>query len=176
MNRLFKVFQRSKKDPRWASGFSLMEVIMAVFIVLIALMGVMALLLSVNFSAKVSASKLVAANLAQEGVEVVKSIRDLNFDINGWDDWYNSISGSTDYVAQYNDTALRPFSSAYLKYDSASGLYGYDAGQDTLFNFQRTITLTKVSDNEIKVEVSLAWTDNGRAQNLMVEDRLWNWR
>ncbi|MBU3901267.1 hypothetical protein KKF25_01340, partial [Patescibacteria group bacterium] len=124
----------------------------------------------------VSSSKLIAANLAQEGIEVVKSIRDLNFGVNGWDDWYASISGVNNYLAQYSDTAFRAWQDISLKYDSATGLYGYDAGVNTPFAYKRKIILTKVDDNEIKVEAIVSWTEHNRSQTLTVEDRLWNWR
>ncbi len=114
--------ENKKKISKKELGFSLMEVIIAIYIITTALMGIMALVISINSSARVSAAKLIAANLAQEGIEVVKSIRDLNFGVNGWDDWYASISGSANYIAQYNDTALRPFSDVSLKYDSVTGL------------------------------------------------------
>lgn len=169
-----------KRQPTNESGFSLLEVMIAIYIIITALTGIMALVSSINASASVSSSKLVAANLAQEGIEVVKSIRDLNFGVNAWDDWYASISGTNTYLVQYNDTAWRGFQDIPLKYDSATGLYGYDAGIDTPFAYKRRIILTKnpsgADDNEIKVEAMVSWTEHNRSQTLTVEDRLWNWR
>ena len=162
------------------SGFSLIEVMMAIYIIITALTGIMTLVSSINASVSVSSSKLVAANLAQEGIEVVKSIRDLNFGVNGWDDWYASISGANNYLVQYSDTALRAWQDTPLKYDLATGLYGYDAGSATPFAYKRKIILTKnpsgADDNEIKVEAVVSWTEHNRSQTLTVEDRLWNWR
>jgi len=162
------------------SGFSLIEVMMAIYIIITALTGIMALVSSINVSVGASSSKLVAANLAQEGIEVVKSIRDLNFGVNAWDDWYASFSGVNNYLVQYNDTALRAFQDTPLRYDSATGLYGYDAGSAASFTYKRKIILTKnpsgADDNEIKVEAVVSWTEHNRSQTLTVEDRLWNWR
>lgn len=168
--------RHNSKRPSNSSGFSLMEVLLAISIVLVALTGIMSLLSSINASASTSSSKLIAANLAQEGIEVVKSIRDLNFGVNGWYDWYGSIIGASQYLLQYNDTAFRAWQDTPLKYDAATGLYGYDAGTATPFAFKRTIILTKIDDNEIKVEAVVSWTEHNRSQTLTVEDRLWNWR
>lgn len=157
-----------------------MEVIIAIYIIITALTGIMALVGAINASASASSSKLIAANLAQEGIEVVKSIRDLNFGINSWDDWYASLAGANNYLVQYNDTAWRGWQDIPLKYDSATGLYGYDAGTNTAFGYKRRIILTKnpsgADDNEIKVEAIVDWTEHNRSQTLTVEDRLWNWR
>ena len=158
------------------SGFSLMEVLLAIFIILAALTGIMSLIASINASVAVSSSKLVAANLAQEGIEIVKSIRDLNVGVNNWDDWYASISGVNEYLVQYSDEAFRPWQDIPLKFDPAAGLYGYDSGAATAFAFKRKIILTKISDEEIKVEAVISWVEHNRPQTLTAEDRLWNWR
>jgi len=162
-------------------GFSLMEVLVAIFIVLTSLVGIMSLLGSINASSSTSSSRLIAANLAQEGIEVAKSIRDLNFNVvNGWNDWYDSVTGVSEYLVQYNDITFRPWQDVPLKYDAATGLYGYDAGVDTPFAYKRKIILTKnpsgADENEIKVEAILTWSEHNRPQTLTVEDRLWNWR
>lgn len=175
------MFSLGDNKEKKEKGFSLMEVLMAIFIVLTSLVGIMSLISSINASSSVSSSKLIAANLAQEGIEVVKSIRDLNFNVTtGWDDWYDSISGTSNYLVQYNDITFRPWQDTPLKYDAQTGLYGYDAGVATPFNYKRDIVLTKdpsgTDENEIKVEVIVTWSEHNRPQTLTVEDRLWNWR
>lgn len=157
-------------------GFGLMEVIVSIFIILIGLMGVMALVNYSTIAGGTSASRLIAANLAQEGIEVVRNIRDLNFGDNGWNDWYAGIEGTTNYLAQYNDTSLRAFSDTPLKYNSSTGLYGYDSGTDAPFAFKRKITLTKISANEVKLVAEITWVEQNRPHVLTAEDRLWNWR
>ncbi|PIV38802.1 MAG: hypothetical protein COS30_00115 [Candidatus Portnoybacteria bacterium CG02_land_8_20_14_3_00_45_8] len=157
-------------------GFGLMEVIVSIFIISIGLMGVMALVNYFTIAGGTSASRLIAANLAQEGIEVVRNIRDLNFGTNGWSDWYAGIEGTTSYLVQYNDASWRAFSDMPLKYDSSAGLYGYDSGVDTSFVFKRKITLTKISDAEIKLVAEITWVEQNRSHILTVEDRLWNWR
>ena len=176
MKKLVKNTRANKNE----NGFSLMEVLLAVYILLTALVGIIALIASINASASASSARLVAANLAQEGIEVVKNIRDLNFGDNGWNDWFASFSGTSNYLAQYNDTALRAWQDIPLKYDAATGLYGYDAGAAPPFAYKRKIIMTKnpsgANDNEIKISVEVTWTEHGRAGSLTAEDRLWNWR
>lgn len=174
-----------KKNPRgffigrrrfYETGFGLVEVLMAIFIIFTTLVGIMTLLTRTILSSAVSSSKMVATNLAQEGIEVVRNIRDLETDSSNWDNWYESISGTTDYLVQYNDSDLRVYQDIPLNFESATGRYGYDFGTATAFAYKRKITLQKISDTEIKVTAQMDWTEHGQAQTLTVEDRLWNWR
>lgn len=161
-----------------------MELLVAVFIISTALVGIMSLINTVISSASYSTARLTAAHLAQEGIEIVKGIRDLNYEqpagCVGWDCWWADFSGTTSYIAQYDDSDLRPLSNVPLKYNAATWLYGYDAGIDTPFNYKRVITITKnpsgLDGNEIRVSVQVTWTERTRQGSVVAEDRLWRWR
>lgn len=170
--RLFSAFKR----PYQQAGFSLLEVIVALYILLVGIVGVMSLIVGATQAGAVSASRLLAANLAQEGIEVVKNIRDLNYDGNGWTNWHaNLVAGN--YLVQYNDTSLRPYANTILLYDAAAGLYSYSGGSVGKFNFRRTINLSNIVNGvSVKVISTVSWTENGRNHSLAVEDDLWNWR
>jgi type II secretory pathway pseudopilin PulG len=175
-------------------GFTLLEVIVAVFIMVVAILGLMTLISAVVSSSNSSTARLAAANLAQEGIEVVKNIRDLNFnDVDGWDSWFGGFSGTTCYLIQYNSSVLNGSNqigcaneAPILKYDAATGLYGYTKPDSTAmtvasqFQYRRTVIIIKnpsgADDNEIKVSAQIVWTEKGRQNNLTVEDRLWRWR
>lgn len=152
-------------------GFTLLEVIIAIFIVITALVGSLTIVNLAISAMTVSGDRLTAANLAQEGVELTRHIRDLSGE--DWGVWHNGIA-SGDYTVQYNDIVLRPFSSAPLKFDSPTGLYNYDAGDNTFFI--RKVSLTKLSDNNVRVISEIAWRERGRDHRIAVEDNLWNWK
>jgi prepilin-type N-terminal cleavage/methylation domain-containing protein len=173
--------------PRKVQGFTLLEVMVSVFIIAIALTGILALVSYTIGASQLASLRLTAANLAQEGIEIVKSIRESNFDESGWGNWYASFlanSGPKCYQVQYltpnlgsgNDIPNCLISDTdILKYDATSGLYKYGSGVNT-YNLKRMITLTKISDNEIKVTADVVWANRGQSYSLSVEDRLWNWR
>lgn len=183
------------KFPKYfnSGGFSLMEVILAIFILITVLAGLMSMISDVTRAAAASSSKLIAANLAQEGIEVVKNIRDLNYGDNGWNDWYASFNSGQliCYYIQYDSISLGSSvpcgdDAPVLKYDSAGGLYGYTKpdgsgmAADSKYAFKRKVSLQRnpdgASDQEIAVVSSVSWTEHGRTQSVIIEDRLWNWR
>ena len=151
-------------------GFSLLEVIIAMFIAAVGLVGILSL---ANMSLKgssLSENRLIASGLAQEGIEIIRDIRKSNVE---WDDWYAALPNG-DWRVQYDSTSLTtPYSGAYLQMD-ANGLYQYDSGPDTFF--KRKITLTKISADEVKVIAELKWQIKGNWHYLIAENRLWNWK
>jgi len=160
---VFKIKSKNK-------GFSLIGIIVSIFIISVGLVGILGLANTSLKGAGLSKARLIASGLAQEGVEVVKNIRKSNLE---WDDWYNSVVNG-DYRIQYNSAALMSFSETPLNLDTTSGLYQYDSGGNT--TFYRKITLTKISDHEVKVVVEIKWLLKGGQHVLIVEDRLWNWK
>jgi len=155
-------------------GFSLLGVIIAIFI---AIIGLMAILNLANISlrgAYSSKMRLIASGLAQEGIEVVRNFRNSNSD---WDDWYNAVSDN-DYLVQYDSSDLMDFVDIQLRLDTSSGIYGlyqYGIGNDS--SFYRKVSLEKISADEVKITVEVKWElKKDQWNSLIVEDRFWNWK
>ncbi len=159
-------------------GFSLLEVMVAIFIIIIGLLGVLALISTSISGGASSTSRLIAANLAQEGIEVVKNMREAAFVADGtWNIWHSlgdTRVSTGNWSVQYNSNSLDTLWNNFLKFDAASGLYSYDFGIDT--SFRRAIILDKISDNQLRVSSLVTWTDRNQTQSITVEDMLWNWR
>lgn len=152
------------------NGFSLLGVIIAIFITTTGLVAILSL---ANYSLEAGSNskmKLIASGLAQEGIEIVRNMRESQLE---WSNWYSSVIND-DYRVQYNSSALMSYSDVPLRIDSNSGLYQYDFGNNS--PFYRKISLSKISANEVKVVVEIKWLERGRWYYLITEDRLWNWK
>lgn len=172
------------------NGFTLLDVIFSIGIIMVGLIVVLGLFQYVIVSARVSEERFVAVNLAQEGIEIVRSIRDSNW-LRG-DPWDQGLSSCTDcsssdhFRVQYDSDSLLPYSAEKLKIDS-SGYYSYEVGApDT--KFERTIYITTLTaadcmvsevsgENEcISVISEVKWPSFGGEKTLVIEDMLYNWR
>ena len=152
------------------SGFSFIGVIVALTITSVSIVAILVLIntsLRVGNKGKMS---LMAAGLAQEGIELIRDMRKSEAD---WDDWYSSVS-SGDYLVQHDSGSLLSFSETPLKLDNNTGLYQYDDGANS--PFYRKVTLTKVSANEIKALIEVKWSFQESWQYLTAENKLWNWK
>ena len=154
------------------TGFTLIEIIVALALLAGALTGPLTLATSGLFSSKFSKDKLIAINLAQEGLEIIHAYRDnnmlagLNFDagmVNGG----NGLGAISDVYYDIYDCGTPPppstacipptqgvqTSSAPLKLDPDTGIYSYKRGSDSPFT--RAITIDRVSGDPVWVSGTL---------------------
>ena len=158
-------------------GFSLIEVITAIFILTVGVGGAFSLIYQTLSAVYIVRSELMASFLAQEGVEIVKNLRD-----NAWlesraatsTNWLPHLSEvggdyRIDYLTQDLNTT---YNSTYMKIDS-NGFIGYSG--DTTTNFTRSVSLTNVSTTTLGVLVTVEWQTGGRSHSLEVIENITNW-
>ncbi|MDO8496612.1 MAG: prepilin-type N-terminal cleavage/methylation domain-containing protein, partial [bacterium] len=152
-------------------GFTLIEALVALVILTTALGPALVLSSNISSTASVIQNNLIAANLSQEGVEVIRALRDAN--------WHNGLSfdsGLSDgiYRIEWNSNSLITLgSNPPLKL--STGLYNYSSGTDTLF--KRTVTITKINSEELRVISDVTWTERGnRARDVRAESHLFDWK
>lgn len=157
-----------KQNSFSRGGFTLIEIMTAAFVFLVALVGVSLLLSNIFFFSGLVSSKLVAAYLCQEGIEVVRGIRDSNWIAeDSWDDGLDAGVWQVDY----NDTDLSPWTNSFLRLDS--GFYNYAIGAET--KFKRRIEIGRPNNDEIQLGVILSWSERGRNHEISVYESLYNW-
>lgn len=152
-------------------GFSLAEVIVAIFIITVGIIGVVSLMNSTISGVRVAKSQIIAANLAQEGLEIIRNIRDTNWQED--ESWVNGLSDG-DWRVQFNSTSLWAFSEIPLKISDNNRRYQYYNGSDTMF--YRKVTISTISAYEIKVNSEVTWNERGRSFNVSAENRFYNWK
>lgn len=156
-------------------GFTLLEVIIAMFLLTVGAGGAFMLIQRmVAFSAE-NVNKLTASYLAQEGVELVRNIRDSNFlkQYSGaggaWNDGLTACEAGCEI--DYNDTGLVSYSGQPLKMNGS--FYGYDAGEGT--HFKRKITIAQAGADTLKIQVEVFWEDRGFTRSVDGSSELYNW-
>lgn len=154
-------------------GFTLVETIVALVIITVAMGPVFILATSaVNVASRIE-HNLIAANLAQEGIEVARSIRDTNW-LNGAA-FDNNLPAGT-WRVQWDTTgggltAVGP--NPVLKKNN--GLYNYSVGTDTVF--RRTLTISKPNSGELVLISSVTWIERGNInRTVSTESHLFDWR
>ena len=158
-----------KKNQR---GQGLLELIIAIGVITVGLLAVWTLFLS-NFSGeKEAGTRIVAVNLAREGIEVVKNILDKN--IIQQRPWNEGV-GPGDYEVDYASVALSGYSGRTLNFDPVTGFYTYAAGTAT--SYLRKISIEQISPDQLHVRSILDWvTRDGATFQIITEDYFFNWR
>ncbi|MGB9848015.1 MAG: type IV pilus modification PilV family protein [Minisyncoccia bacterium] len=152
------------------NGFSIIEVMVAIGVILVSFIGMLTLINRSLIFHDLAYSRLIASYLAQEGIEIVRNIRDNNILQNK--NWNEGLSAGT-YQVQYDDLSLRPYTGEPLKLDTANGIYNYDSG--ALTRYIRQINIDPISPDHIRVQSIVTWTNRGGSFNIVVEDHLYNW-
>lgn len=152
------------------SGQTLLEIIFVIGLTVIGLLGVLGVVFFNIRGADASQKMIVAANLAREGAEVTRQIRDNNWlacDQSGCNNWYDDLGeedGEMDssripafdesdntwtlkgLVGEINDPA------AVVYFSAANGVYRQDNDPPAGFSptiYRRLITLNQVCGNDL---------------------------
>jgi len=150
-------------------SFTIIEVIISITILTIGVLGSVRLMHYFYAYNSIANSRLAAAYLAQEGIEIVKNIRDGNWlEGSAW----NTSLGESRYEGDYNSTnVLDNYTNGYLAIDG-SGLY---ATSSTLDVFQREIQICTSTDDVIYVSSTVSWVEAGKNYSVKTEGELCNW-
>jgi len=89
------------------NGFTILEVILAIFILTVAVFASFSLIQQTVVGVSLNQSKLIAYYLAQEGVENIRNIRDTNW-LQG-KDWLEGIPSSQDEIVFFLDGTQSKF-------------------------------------------------------------------
>ncbi|MFH1451253.1 MAG: prepilin-type N-terminal cleavage/methylation domain-containing protein [bacterium] len=171
IKKVINLFKIKQQD----SAFTLIEVMVAIFIITVSTVGIVGLLQQSISTTSISSAKLIANYLGQEGIEIVRNIRDTNWleqrdDLGvNWDDDIPVGDFEEDYQSQRLE---RVYVGTKLNVD-ASGFYSYSSGVPT--NFKRKISITKDTDI-IKVIIEVRWQDRGTEYFVAAQENLYRWR
>ena len=185
-----KLNQKLKKE----SGFTLLEVIVAIFILTVGVGGSFVLIQQTLSASLTVQSRLIAAYLVQEGIEIVRNVRDNNWleqreslqdpPLPVWNDGLDDCLPPNCCEADYEtDTPLSypPLTTvAGCSFDDLSylninneGFYGYSGSTQT--KFKRRIFIEQIDGSKIKVSVVVEWRERNKAHQVEVVEHITNW-
>lgn len=154
-------------------GFTLIETLVALVLITVAMGPVFILATSsVNVASRIE-HNLIASNLVQEGIEVIRNIRDTNW-LNGSAFDNNLFTGTWRVQWDTVGGGLMPVgSNPVLKKDS--GIYNYSTGTNTIF--RRTVAISKPNSGELVLISSVTWVERGNInRTVSAESHLFDWR
>lgn len=138
----------------------------AAFIIIVAIVGIFGLVSRITAITTYSIDRLTAAYLAQEGLEIVRNIRDSN--------WLASLSWNENLIcpagceADYQSQALTDsYDGDFLKIDG--GFYQYSSGSNS--KFKRKITVSQSEADVLEVIVEVFWETN----KIVAKEKLYRW-
>ena len=151
-------------------GFTLIEILVAVSILIIGIVGLYLALPRIFESFYFSKDYFIASYLGQEGMELVRNIRDGNWLRN--DTWNNGLSDD-DYQIAYNDSSLFLYQDTFLYLKDGFYCYNLEGVQT---KFKRKITITNLADNKLNVKVVISWPEKAVIKNYEVQENLYDWK
>jgi type II secretory pathway pseudopilin PulG len=170
---------------KYEKGFTIIEALVAIMVITIGITPALYTAVSATRLSENIENNLIAAQLVQEGIEIVRAMRDRNRLL--CTDFSTGLLGtsivdwSTDWVAcasrDLTDAGATP---PRLNIDS-SGRYGYASGTQT--KFTRTVTVTEVVANiELRIVSTVYWAARTTkagcptgTQCVTAESHLYNW-
>jgi prepilin-type N-terminal cleavage/methylation domain-containing protein len=160
-------------------GFTLLETLVAIAILLMALLGPFTIAQQSLKSAYYARDQITAYYLAQEGVEFVRAVRDQNYLAGS--DWLTGIDVACTNVACIVDYPNFTYSVCPqggcppLKVSSSGNLFNHASGTDSPFTRQIRLTTHPTNPAIIIVSVTVSWKSAGVPRVFTIQERLFNW-
>ena len=159
----------------------MIELVISIFILSIAVIGAYNAFTTMDILTSNSSDRFIGAYLAQEGMEIIRNIRDTNWlqEV----DWYDGLAVCEDLGCEADYTTFKDsghllsvWADNYLRIDS-DGFYNYENGDITKFRRKILITPLKTyTTNEgtpvydtMKVEVVVYWIGKSNLLNSLLD-------
>lgn len=175
----------TKETHTKQKGFSLVESLVAIVILITAIAGVSSALRTAISSYTLSRDQIVAFYLAQEGFEFIRNMRDENALNNR--NWLTGISANVNDPCWFGNACIvDPINSTIptrcsapgfcpsLRQDATSLFYGHNGAWNET-KFRREIILTQINSNEISILVTVNWAQGSSNHEFRARENLLNW-
>lgn len=149
-------------------GFSILETLLASFVLVVGLVAAVQIFAPIMQTMGLTRDRIVAVGLAQEGVELVKNVRDHNMLLSGQDFTARGIGGATYCIDTYsftdNSNVTASCGSGALQLQNKR--YVHSAGTST--GFRRYIRTDSSVNDSLHVVSFVTWDDTAIPNNINV--------
>jgi prepilin-type N-terminal cleavage/methylation domain-containing protein len=172
-------------------GFSLIETIIAIFILVIAVTGPLAAASSSLKASFYARDQVVAFYLAQDVIEAVKNYRDNQY-MQGltWLDGFTCFNNGQECTV--DTSGLKDGQNLTMNFGSVDGFLYLDENDDVFTHesagnvktrFKRTVVFDQIDNNginsnELKIIVTVEWDPRfilGDTKKIIVQENIYNW-
>lgn len=172
----------NKKNQK---GFTLAELLIAIFVLTSGIIGAYIMIQNSISVATSARTKATASHLAQEGIEIIRNIRDTNFlertsdPSNAWSEGLSPGNYQADYLLpRTKDPILSAcpspcgFSDLWFLRKNNNDFYNYSAGENTVF--KRKINIQQQPD-VLKIIVTVYWLEKSTVKEVSMQENLYDW-
>lgn len=166
---------------QFKSAFTLIEIITVLFVVSLGLVGVLSLIIQNIQAQSLNKNSLIATQLAQEGIELVRKTRDTNWRSLPANRWQEGLIGpSINFYMDYTDSAphLMLFPTHRPLYLNGDGFYQHSPFSMTGTSptvFSRLITIRPGGNRMLQVISDVSWKDREKTYFYSVTTYLYAW-
>jgi prepilin-type N-terminal cleavage/methylation domain-containing protein len=177
---------KNNKDSRfiklYSKGFTLVETMVAIFILTISITTFMSIVANGLFTSRYARDEITAGYLMQEAVDYIRNDRDTNI-LLGTTTWanfltrYSTCTGNGCYIEVSDDTGPRACPqncSMYYNENATSGPY-YSYSGSTRSKFTRKIIVTNPMADEMDIEVTVSWKRGSKDITKSLNTTLMKW-
>ena len=166
------------KHIKIQNGFSIVEIIVAIFIISMGLIGVLSLVVQNIQAQRISKNILIASQLAQEGLELTRVQRDNNW-IDG-ESWFcTNIVGkgaSATFSIYFNGSEIViDNDDVDAELNIEDGFYVHGGGGD-YSGFNRVISASNTSEEASTISCIVQWKEKGEEHQYVADTILYDWK
>ena len=167
-------------------GFTLVEAIVAMGVIAVGFTGSLVLLSKSTSQANSLKDRVIAAHLAEEGIELIRNIRDTNWLNPGNPGWRSGLNDTNNGLVNYDESFMTNNSdqnSWCLNWNGTH--YKHAAAPNYICNtsFKRHMELATKSEtisgqnvDYLEIKSVVEWREKSFNRNITVVDHLYDWK
>ena len=164
-------------------GFTLVEAIVAMGVIAVGFTGSLVLLSKSASQASGLKDRVVAAHLAEEGIELVRNIRDTNWLNPANPGWRSGLADTSTGLVNYDESFMTNNSDQNSWCLNWNGTHYKHTAAPCNTSFKRHMELATKSEtisgqnvDYLEVKSAVEWRERGLTRNIIVIDHLYDWK